>query len=194
MPLTTYTAGEVLTAASLNANFTFAAASPTSGLVCVKAETTVTATNTVTADGVFTSSYTNYFMLVNYLITGAGQLKIKLRASGTNASTNYNYEQIQGSSSTVTGAVSASQTSFVVADYGAGLYASTVIELFNPQLAQATTILVRNTAPNGAYTAPLNTSWKGNHSTATAYDGIEIATSGTTFTGNYAIYGYSKTL
>jgi len=29
MPLTTYTAGEVLTAASLNANFTFAAANPT---------------------------------------------------------------------------------------------------------------------------------------------------------------------
>ena len=35
MPLTTYTAGEVLTAASLNANFTFAAANPTSKIVQV---------------------------------------------------------------------------------------------------------------------------------------------------------------
>lgn len=35
MPLTTYTAGEVLTAASLNANFTFAAANPASKIVQV---------------------------------------------------------------------------------------------------------------------------------------------------------------
>ena len=35
MPLTTYTAGEVLTAASLNANFTFAAANPVSKIVQV---------------------------------------------------------------------------------------------------------------------------------------------------------------
>jgi hypothetical protein len=36
MPLTTYTSGEVLTAASLNANFTFAAANPTSAIVQIK--------------------------------------------------------------------------------------------------------------------------------------------------------------
>jgi hypothetical protein len=35
MPLTTYTAGQVLTAASLNANFTFAAANPTSKIAQV---------------------------------------------------------------------------------------------------------------------------------------------------------------
>ena len=42
MALTTYTAGEVLTAASLNDNFTFAAANPGSSVVQVKS-TTVTA-------------------------------------------------------------------------------------------------------------------------------------------------------
>lgn len=36
MPLTTYTAGEVLTAASLNANLVFAAANPVSSVVQVK--------------------------------------------------------------------------------------------------------------------------------------------------------------
>ena len=39
MPLTTYTAGEVLTAASLNANFTFAAANPASKIVQVVSAT-----------------------------------------------------------------------------------------------------------------------------------------------------------
>jgi hypothetical protein len=36
MPLTTYTAGEVLTAASLNANLSFAATNPTSAIVQIK--------------------------------------------------------------------------------------------------------------------------------------------------------------
>ena len=36
MPLTTYTSGEVLTAASLNANFTFAANNPSSAVVQIK--------------------------------------------------------------------------------------------------------------------------------------------------------------
>jgi hypothetical protein len=39
MPLTTYTAGEVLTAASLNANFTFAAANPTAPEMAIFNET-----------------------------------------------------------------------------------------------------------------------------------------------------------
>ena len=48
MPLTTYTAGEVLTAASLNANFTFAAANLTSKIAQV-VSTTLTTTFTTTS-------------------------------------------------------------------------------------------------------------------------------------------------
>jgi hypothetical protein len=54
MPLTTYTSGEVLTAASLNANFTFAAANPTSKIAQVvnftsATQTTSTSTSFVTS-------------------------------------------------------------------------------------------------------------------------------------------------
>jgi hypothetical protein len=45
MPLTTYTTGEVLTAASLNANFTFAAANPTSKIAQVLSTTLTTTTS-----------------------------------------------------------------------------------------------------------------------------------------------------
>jgi hypothetical protein len=48
MALTTYTAGEVLTAASLNDNFTFAAANPTSKIVQV-VSTTLTTTFTTSS-------------------------------------------------------------------------------------------------------------------------------------------------
>ena len=47
MPLTTYTSGEVLTAASLNANFTFAAANPTGKVIqIVSTQTGALATGT----------------------------------------------------------------------------------------------------------------------------------------------------
>ena len=193
MPLTTYTAGQVLTASSLNDNLTYLDAKK-SGLTCVKAETTVTASNSVTADGVFTSSYTNYLLLVNYTISGAGQLRIKLRTGGTSASTNYNFQTVEGNASSLTTSTAASQTSYLVGAFGSGLDAGSNVQLFGPQLAKATTIMVGNTGANGALTAPLYEQWYGNHSTATAYDGVEIFTNGTNWTGVYAIYGYSKSL
>jgi len=166
----------------------------TPGLTCVKAETTVTATNSVTADSVFTSSYTNYLLLINYTISGAGQLRFKLRTGGTSASTNYNFQTVEGNGTSLTTSTAASQTSYLVGAYGSGLEAAANVQLFGPQLAKATTVMVGNTAANGALTVPLYEQWYGNHSTATAYDGIEIFTSGTNWTGVYAIYGYSKTL
>lgn len=166
----------------------------TPGLTCVKAETVVTATNSVTADNVFTSSYTNYLLLINYTINGAGQMRIKLRTGGVAASTNYNFQTVEGNGTSLTTSTAASQTSYLVGAFGSGLEAAANVQLFGPQLAKATTVLVGNTAANGALTVPLYEQWYGNHSTATAYDGIEIFTSGTNWTGVYAIYGYSKTL
>ena len=62
MPLTTYTAGEVLTAASLNANFTFAA---NTGLTLITAQTIGTTVSSVTVTGAFSATYDNYFITVN---------------------------------------------------------------------------------------------------------------------------------
>lgn len=167
----------------------------TPGLACVKAETTVTASNSVTADGVFTSSYTNYLLLINYTLNGSGQLKMKFRASGTASSTNYNLQYIEAYATTSTTAAVSSASSFIVGAYGYGNESAASVELFGPQLAKATTIQSNNTSMvGGGYTAPLIQFWYGNHSTATAYDGIELFTTGTNWSGSYAIYGYSKTV
>ena len=162
-----------------------------SGLVCVKAETAFSAVNSVTADAVFTSDYTNY--LVNVVFTSsqpAGDLFLKLRVGGVSASTNYNYNYIAWSTVSSV-AQSLAQTSFLVCDDGAAT-SSAQITLFGPQLAAATAIQspsIRNLATND----PRGQHVTGNHSTATAYDGIEILTAGT-MTGSYTIYGYSKTV
>ena len=187
-------AGGTLYFTSASAAVWFPGAGGTSGLTCVKAETTVTATNSVTADSVFTSSYTNYLLLINYTISGAGQMRFKLRTGGVSASTNYNFQTVEGNGATLTTSTAASQASYLCGAYGSGLEAGANVQLFGPQLAKATTVMVGNTAANGALTVPLYEQWYGNHSTATAYDGIEIFTSGTNWTGTYSIYGYSKSL
>jgi hypothetical protein len=60
MPLTTYTPGEVLTAASLNDNFTFAAANPLGGLDLISTTTVGTTVASVTVTGAFSATYDNY--------------------------------------------------------------------------------------------------------------------------------------
>ena len=189
MPLTTYTAGEVLTASSLNANLSYLN-SKGSGLVCVKAETAFSAATTVTADAVFTSTYTNYLINIIYTATSPGDVFLKLRASGTSASTNYNQSYIAWATSSSV-AQSLAQTSFLLGDDGVAT-SSVQLTLFGPQLAAATAIQsngVRNLATND----PRGQIVVGNHSTATAYDGLEILTANG-MTGSYTIYGYSKTV
>jgi hypothetical protein len=65
MPLTTYTAGEVLTAASLNDNFTFAAANPPGGLTLISTTTIGTTVSSITVSGAFSATYDNYKIVVS---------------------------------------------------------------------------------------------------------------------------------
>jgi hypothetical protein len=170
------------------------AAAATSGLTCVKAETAFSAVASVTADGILTSAYTNYLLLVNYTTSTTVFASLKLRASGTSASTNYNRQYINGNDTAVAAARATSASSYDFGFYTNGDYKSSArVELFAPQLAQATNFISLNAVSPAGYT-PLNMFMSGNHSTATAYDGIEILVSSGTMTGTYAVYGYSKTV
>ena len=60
MPLTTYTAGEVLTASSLNSNLTAAG-----GLQFIKSQTIGSGVSTVTVTGAFSTTYDNYKIIVS---------------------------------------------------------------------------------------------------------------------------------
>jgi hypothetical protein len=162
------------------------------GLVCVKAETAFSGASSVTADSVFTSTYTNYVIKFRYTTNNTVQPSFKLRASGTSASTNYNYQYINGNASSVGAAGATAQTSANFALYTNGDFKSAAtLELFSPQIAEATNFTSLNSWQPASYSG-LNAYYAGNHSTATAYDGIEFLVSAGTMTGAYTIYGYSK--
>lgn len=159
------------------------------GLTVVKAETAFNAVAAVTADNVFTSAYTNYrILLTSATAVGAPQMNFTLRAGGVAAATNYNWQQVSAAGATVTATSSTAQTA-----WAGGLTTTTVswwaIDLFNPQLAVATQMLM-----NMAQSAGQVWQYWGNNTNATAYDGIGFAPASSTITGSYTIYGYGKTV
>jgi hypothetical protein len=163
------------------------------GLVVVKAETAFSAVSSVTADGVFTSDYTNYRLVINYTTSTTGNIGIRLRASASSAATNYNVQRLElGDTSFNTGR-DVSQTSFRAFIYSNGAYESAgYVDVFKPQLATPTNFLLLDNSSLGGFTTPYLVYRLGNHSTATAYDGIELLTESGTMTGSYTIYGYAK--
>lgn len=159
-----------------------------SSLVVVKAETAFTTATSVTADNIFTSSYTNYILDLNYTTSTTNAVSAKLRASGTSASTNYTFQQIQGFTTTTSTNAYAAQTAITIGYYGNGTREASTTRIMGPQLAQATQFVIAGGGLGGALVQNIY----GLHTTATAYDGIEILVASGTMTGTYTIYGLAK--
>ena len=165
------------------------------GLVCVKAETAFSAVASFTADNVFTSAYTNYLIMLFYTTSADITMQMVLRASGSAATTNYNFQRTAISDTVFSGTRATAQSSYMVGYRSNGAFNnSSIITLFSPQIATGTSIQVNHAESDAAYTTPLIGQLNGNHSTATAYDGIGFSVASGTTSGNYAIYGYSKTV
>lgn len=172
------------------------AATVSSGLVCVKAETSFSAVSSITADNIFSSTYTNYLIQLIYTTSAYGALKLKLRAGGSATSTNYNYLRLQYTNASVAAQSYDSQTSYFFADGNNGFISNTTCELFGPQLAQVTSLKVCNRIGNGSNSGSsiYVENYDGNQSDSTQFDGFELNMDSGTTTGRYAVYGYSKTV
>ncbi len=180
-----YVSGQVVQAVPTGIN---------SALVCVKAETAFSAVASFTADSVFTSTYTNYRIVIRYQTSTSAELAMQLGAATVYTTTGYNYQNLQADNTTINGARSTSQTSaFVGKDCGA-FTSLTTLELSGPQLAEPTVYQAVNTRNASAYTAPWVIQYFGNQSASTQFDGIKLLVASGTITGSYTIYGYSKTV
>lgn len=178
------------TSASASVYFPDAVTATPGGLVCVKAETTFTGATSVTADNIFTSNYTNYVLMFNFTTSTTNFPSLKLRVGGISAGTNYTSQQIQGFTTTVSTNARSAAADFAFAYYGNGTKEAAIVNIMGPQLAQATQFVTGGGALGGALVQNIY----GLHTTATAYDGIEILVPSGTMTGTYAIYGYAKTV
>ena len=167
-----------------------------SALVCVKSETAFSAVSSISADSVFTSSYTNYLILVEYAPSSTPSMYLQFRASGSATTTNYNYSGFQMTSSVAQSfGYNASQSSIRLGDNGGSDTVGYLqINLYSPQVANKTGLIAHNLRFDGAYSAPLMQGSAGNQNSSTQFDGFIITPSTGTVTGSYTVYGYSKTV
>ena len=164
------------------------------GLVCVKAETALSGTS-VTADNVFSATYSNYQIMVRYTTVGNNAIFARLRVGGVSASgANYNEQSISAVTTALASSRNTGQTSAQIATASDGDFKSaTMLSIFSPAVAEPTNFFSFQNPSFQAYTGVRWYSFNANHTVATAYDGIELFCAGT-MAGTYAIYGYSKTV
>jgi hypothetical protein len=195
MPLTTYTAGEVLTAASLNANLSFAASNPLGGLTFITGAAFSAVTSVSLPDDTFDSTYRNYRIIFDADVnTSNSTYTLRYRASGSDNTTS-NYFQssvgIDHTGASVNLAQNAA-TSFTLAATISAKPWSLVLDIFGPKLTLETRAVgfvsfigsVSGTAESREVGLWFNAT--------TAFDALTIISStATNVTGAYRVYGYA---
>jgi len=183
MPLTTYTAGEVLTAASLNANFAAAG-----GLQLIKTQVIGSAVGSVTVTGAFSTTYDDYQIVVSGGLASADSvLNLTLGATATG----YYYRGQYGAYSNATVVGDNAQNA---SSWPAGLLSTNNIDA-------NITVKQPFTAKNSTYiqasarstTNGIAVTYGGYLANTTSYTAFTLtASSGTISGGTIFVYGYQK--
>jgi hypothetical protein len=184
------TNGQILTADSTAATgIKWATPATTSSGLTFITSASPSGTATVNINNCFSSTYQNYVIYFNLTGTAGTDILIRLRASGTDATTNYTNQVLQANGSTVnanrntdpywsSGATRTSGNTF------------SMTNISNPFAAAASSIYAQAQDPaNGGAFVDIRS---GSHSTATSYDGISIYVSSGAITGSIRVYGVSN--
>jgi hypothetical protein len=159
-------------------SFTGTSASNTAGKIAINA------CSSISVNGVFTSTYDNYVIVFSPMVqSGSVMSYIRLRASGTDATSGYNnagwYQNAGGgwnSNPNITDGLYAFQMGTTIG--------SAKSEIFGPSLAQPT--LHNSTRTN----VDQQSGSAGGLNNSTQYDGFTVYISGQTMTGTIRVYGY----
>lgn len=184
-----WAAGEVLTAADLNAAF---------GLVLIT-ESTFTTTNTVNVSSCFSATYTNYRVVLTVTaISNNSLLYMRLRSGSTNNTSSLydlaGFEYASGSASLVnTGNLSQDKWRLVFSFASPG-YMIATLDVTNSQASAYTGVIGEGVSVNGT-TAVLAQQSRGFYRGTTSFDGISFGmydNAAHTISGKVAVYGYGK--
>ena len=161
--------------------------------VSASGKVTFTAATSISVNGCFTSSYDNYLVVMRTDPSGGGSaMRIRLRASGTNATgTNYTIQLLSADNTTVSGSRSTSADHFRVnlTTDQANFYDGTHVYFYGPNLAQPTAV---RSVTVSAYSSALIYDYANTHSLSTAYDGFTLDTASPNLTGMLCVYGLAQ--
>jgi hypothetical protein len=151
------------------------------------ANVSFTSAASIAVDNVFTSTYTNYQVLLNVSGTVAANVTMNMRAAGaTNSTNNYFYGAVAIVFGVATPAGSQAQSAATWTEAGrtnAGGPGGGQFMFINPQLAAKT--FVQNTTTDEAVTRNVGMMFNA----TTQFDGFLLAPTSGTITGNIRVYG-----
>ena len=196
MPLTTYTSGEILTPASLNANLSFAASNPPSGLSFITGATFTTAASVSLPAATFSAAYANYQFMFDIADSSTDiALTLRFRIGGSdNTTSNYNngFTGLDNLGNTQTKTVSQG-TAFALTDISTGVDRQVFnLMICNPFAAQKTEIngfVGRQATALGGFAVMAG---GGLFNATTSFDALTVIASTGTITGLYRVYGYAN--
>lgn len=144
-------------------------------------------------DGVFDSTYDDYLVV---LVTNGStdiQLGFRLRASGTDSSSNYSGARLFAYGTTAGVQVNnLGSDEWQINNVGlSGPPGVARLDLYGPAVAAPSAML----GVSGGYfssTGTITTHLNGSHDVSTAYDGFAVRPDAGTITGRWAVYGYAK--
>jgi hypothetical protein len=141
---------------------------------------------------VFSTTYDNYRIIVDFTGSTGTNNNMRLRVSGAdNTTSNYMRQYIYASSTTLAAARSNSQSTWLLGDHGTSRTVN-ILDLISPNLAQVT---------GGVhfaamyYNSSTENAWLQNglgFNAATQFTGFTIYPSSGTITGTVSVYGYNK--
>jgi len=159
---------------------------PSGGLSLITSST-FTSQTTVSVNSCFSATYDNYFITVTVPTCASENVNFRLRATATDAATNYYWAQIRGTESGTVSGAGANPGTYTQFSYsGADGNICGDITLFNPFVTGKTSGQMRAFGGDGANYTQRMTGFT--HSTSASYDGFSILFAGNS-TGVIRVYG-----
>jgi hypothetical protein len=150
---------------------------------------TFTGASSVSLNGVFTSTYDDYFLTIASSGGSAVDMRMRLRAAGVDeSSSNYARQRFNCFSTSGDSERSTAQTSV---DFGSAVSSKSniILTLFKPKVAETTTFISTCTIN---VSSPQFLLYSGGLNNSTSYDSLTIFPASGTITGTVSVYGYKK--
>jgi hypothetical protein len=162
-----------------------------SGSVDSKGNVTFSTCTGISLNGVFSSTYQNYRIVVNLTSAATDFNFIRLRVSGSDNSTASSYisERFRATGTTLTGLRNTDSTLLVGAGEN-GTYVSMNIEVFSPAEARPTQFIVNRTERQADSDTEFS-AYGGYHNQSVAYTGFTLYGTKST-SGTIRVYGYNQ--
>ena len=159
-------------------------------------EVTFTGVTSVSLNGVFSSTFDNYLVVIDYTaaVGANAATRFRLRAAGVDAATNYSSALLQFGAGGATGygdPLGTTYTEAGIVDATNAADSAVQHTIYRPFLATRTVLVGSGYFRNSAG-SPIGQCFGATHTTASSYDGLTLSTAGSSITGKIRVYGFKN--